>query len=91
MFYASNDCSSNLFPVDARIQLFVHKPTDRDIISPNEIQPMTDLCTGLRVIGGADDTFKGVVEDDIGQLIAGEEGACECSTVGSNDQDPFYN
>lgn len=36
---------------------------------------MANFSAGFRVVGGADDALDGLVEDEVGELVAGEEGA----------------
>ena len=70
MLDASNNCSPNLFPVNACIELFVHKPTDCDVVSSHQIQPMTNFRTWFGIVRRSDDAFDGLVKDNVGQLVA---------------------
>lgn len=71
MFGCPNDLAPNLLPIDTVVQLLIHKADYCDIVTPNKIQAMADLRTGLRVLCRPDDPLDGLVEDDVGDLVAG--------------------
>ena len=50
---------------------------------------MTDFCTGLRIIWRADNALDCLAEDEVGELVAGKEGARQGPAVGSEDEDLF--
>ncbi|KAG9768458.1 hypothetical protein KCU88_g7187, partial [Aureobasidium melanogenum] len=89
MLRRSNDLSSDFFPIDAVVQLFIHQSHNSDIVTSYKVQAMADLRAGFWVIGGTDDALDGVVQDDVGDLVAGEEGADECATVNCDDEHLF--
>lgn len=47
---------------------------------------MTDFGAWLWVVVWAYYALDRMIEDNIGQLIAGQKSACQCSTVGCDDQ-----
>jgi hypothetical protein len=75
MLRTSNHITSNLVPVNAVIKLFIDKTAYRNVVTAYKIQSMAHLRARLRVVSWSDDSFDGVVQDDIGNLIAGEEGS----------------
>lgn len=50
---------------------------------------MFDLRAGFLVVGGPDDALDGLREDQVGELVAGEEEAGEGAAVGGEDEDFF--
>ena len=74
VLYPSHDIAPNLRPVDLTIQLLIQKPTNSHVLPPYQIKPMRYLFALFCIIVGAYHPFNGILEDDIGQLIAGEEG-----------------
>lgn len=70
MFRCPDDFSPDFVPVDAAVQLFVHQADNCDVVASYKIQPMADLRARLRVVSRSNDPLHGVVEDDVGDLIA---------------------
>lgn len=79
----------HLHPIDTRIQLLIHQPTHRHVLPSYQVQPVFDLRAGFLVVGGPDDALDGVREDEVGELVAGEEEAGEGAAVGGEDEDFF--
>ena len=73
MLDPTNNIPPNLRPIDLLIQLLVHKPADDDILSPYQVHPMLDFGAWLFIVYRSDDALDGLGEDDVGQLVAGEE------------------
>lgn len=48
------------------------------------------LHARLIVLGGPDDALDRVFQDEVGDLVAGDEGACEGAAVDCDDADFFY-
>lgn len=86
MFHTSNNIPSDLSPINAGIEFLVHKPTYRDVFSSYEIQPVADFGAGFLVVCRSYYAFDGLRKDEIGDLIAGEKGTGECSTVSGEDK-----
>ncbi len=51
---------------------------------------MRNFFTLFRIVRRPYHAFDGILEDEVGQLVAGEEGADKCSAVCREDQDLFY-
>ncbi len=51
---------------------------------------MAHFCAGFVVVGRADDPFDCGGEDEVGELVCGEEGSEEGAAVGCEDEDFFY-
>jgi hypothetical protein len=81
MLRASDHIASDLAPVDTAVELFVHEPTNCDVVASHEVQTMVHLRAWLRIVCWSDDSFDRVIEDDVGDLIAREEGPDQCSAV----------
>lgn len=77
-------------PIDLSVHLLIDQPHDRDIVPPHQVQPVLHLAAGLLVVGGPDDALDGVGEHEVGQLVAGEEGAEESAAVGGEEEDLFF-
>ena len=73
MLNPPNNIPPDLCPVNLLIQLLVHEPAHHDILSPYQVHPMLDLGAWLFIVCRSDDALDGLGEDDVGQLIAGEE------------------
>ena len=89
MLHPPNDAAPHLRPVNTRVQLLVEQPADRDILPADQVQAVLDFRARLRVVGGADDALDRVLEDEVGELVAGEEGAGQGAAVGGEDEDFF--
>jgi hypothetical protein len=50
---------------------------------------MADLRTGFGVVCRTDDALNGVVQNNVGDLVAGQECSDKCSPVDSDDKDLF--
>lgn len=72
MLGCANDLPSDLFPIDAIVQLFIDQADYGDVVASDQIQAMLDLRTRLWVVGWSDDSFDGFVQDNVGHLVAGE-------------------
>jgi len=81
MFRRANDIPPNFGPVDARVQLLVHQPHEHNVVASDQIQPMARLGAWFRVVRRPDDALDGVAQDQVGDLVAGEEVAGEGSAV----------
>lgn len=75
MFRTPNHLPPHLRPINTRIQLLIHQPTNHHIIPSHQIQPMRLLRRRLIIILGPDYALEGVFEHEIGDLVAGDEGA----------------
>ena len=73
MLHAPNHIASHLRPINTRIQLLIHEPTDSNILPSYKIKPMADLGAWFRIIVRSYYTFNCLAEDEVGQLIAREE------------------
>lgn len=51
---------------------------------------MTDFSTWLWIVRRSYNAFDGLVEDEIGQLIAGQQCACQGAAVGCKDEDLLF-
>ena len=60
MLRAPDHISPYFAPINARVQLFVHQPTNHDIVSPHQVQAVRLLCGRLVVALFADDALDGV-------------------------------
>ena len=65
----------DLRPINTGIQVLIHKSTNDHIIPSDQVKAMRDFLARFRVIGGPDDALDRVAEDEICELVAGEEGA----------------
>lgn len=86
MLRRPNDFASDFFPIDTLVQLFIHEPNDCYIITSHEVEAMTNLRAGFGVVGGPDNAFDSVVQNNIGDLIAGEESSHKSSSIDCYDQ-----
>jgi hypothetical protein len=75
MFRTPNRLPPNLRPINTLLHLLIHKPTNHHIVSPHKIQPMRLLCARFLIIHTPDDSLDGVLQDEIGHLVARDEGA----------------
>jgi hypothetical protein len=75
MLCTSNHLSSHFRPVDAVVEIFVNQAADGDIVPSDQIKTVTDLRAWFGVILGSNNSFDSFVQDDVGELIAGKEGA----------------
>lgn len=75
MLCTPNNLPPNLRPINTPIQLLIHQPTNHDIIAPHKVQPVRLFRRRLFVVLGPDDALDGIFEHEIGDLIAGDEGA----------------
>ena len=66
----SNDFSSDFVPVNAIVQLFVHKSYYCDVVASHEVQAMADLRAWFWVVCRPDNALNGVIQDNVGDLIA---------------------
>jgi len=90
VFDTSDHTSPDLLPVYTGVKLFIDQAAQRDILSSYQIQAMTDFGTWLWIIRGSYNAFDGLVEDEIGQLVAGQQCACQGATVGCEDKDFLF-
>jgi len=87
MLCSTNHLSTYFCPVDAIVEIFIDQTANGDVITSNKIETMTDFRTWLRVVRWSNDSFDGVVEDDVGELVAGKKSADQGATVSSDDED----
>lgn len=57
MLHPSDDIATNLDPINTRVQIFIHEPTNRYIFSPYNIETVSNLGAGLGVVGWANDAL----------------------------------
>lgn len=57
MLHPSDDIATNLDPINTRVQIFIHEPTNRYIFSSYNIQAVSNLGARLGVVGWAYDTL----------------------------------
>ncbi len=81
MFRTPHDHSPHLPPINCGVQLLIHQSHNDHIIPSYQIQPVTRFATGLGIVAGPDDALDCVREDEVGDLIAGEESASEGAAV----------
>ena len=87
MLRPSNHASTDLLPVDTRIEVFVNEPADGDVVTSDQVKPMAHLRRGFWIVGRADNTLDRVGQNDVGHLVAGEECTGQSSAVGGDQQD----
>lgn len=87
MFGGPNDLAPNLLPIDTVVQLLIHEADYCDIVTPDKIQAMANLRTGLRVLCRPDDPLDGLVEDNVGDLVTGQKCADQRPSIDCDDQD----
>ena len=75
MLCPSNHLPSHSRPVDAIIEIFFNQTTYRNIVTPDEIKAMANFGAWFWVVLRANDSFDGFVQDNVGNLVAGEQGA----------------
>ncbi|GAB1196418.1 hypothetical protein APSETT444_005689 [Aspergillus pseudonomiae] len=80
----------NLGPVDLAIDLLVHFAACYHVIASDQVQTVLDLRARLGIIGGADDSFDGIQENQVSQLIRGKERPQKSPPVNSQNQDFFF-
>jgi len=85
VFDPSNDTAPDLCPVYFGVDFVVYKPTYRHILAAYKIKPMADFTAGLFVIGWSNYPFDGLAENEVGELVAGQEGAKQASAVRGED------
>jgi hypothetical protein len=57
MLRASDHISSDLAPINTRVQLLIHQPADHHVVSPHQVQAMRLFGRRLVVALLADDAF----------------------------------
>ena len=75
MFSGTNDLSSDLRPVYARIHGFIHQAADHDVVASNHVKSMRCFRALFRVVLGSDHALDGFLEDEVGDLVARHERA----------------
>lgn len=89
MLRAPNNLAPNLCPVDARVHVLVHQAAYHDVVSSDHVQSVRSFYARLWVVGGSNYAFNRVLEYEIGDLVARNEGACEGAAVDSDDDNLF--
>lgn len=90
MLRCSNDFAPDLFPINAIVQLLIHKPNYCDIVTSDQVQAMANLRTGLWVIGRSDNSLDGIVQNDVGDLVTGQQCANQRSPIDCNDENLLW-
>jgi len=72
MLGCSNNIASNFFPINTVVQFLIHKPNYCDIVTSNKVQAMADFRAGLWVIYWPDDSLNSLIQNDVGDLVAGQ-------------------
>lgn len=75
MLSTPNNLPSNLRPINAPIQLFIHQSTDHNVVPSHQIQAMWLLHRRLFIILRPDDSLDSIFEHQIRDLIAADESA----------------
>jgi len=75
MFCSSDHFSTHFAPVNTAVELFINQATYGDVVSSDKIEPMADFRTWLGIVLGSYDSLDRLIQDDIGELVAGEQGA----------------
>lgn len=57
MLHTPNNIATNLDPIDTRVQIFIHEPTNCYIFSSYNIQAVSNLGAGLGVVVWAYDAL----------------------------------
>ncbi len=70
MLHSSNNIASYLRPIDARVQLLVHEPTNSDILSSYKVKSVRNFGARLWIFVRPYDALHCLAQDDIRQLIA---------------------
>lgn len=86
MFGCSNNLASDLFPINTVVQLLINESNYCDIVTSDKVQAMANFGAGLWVICRSDDPLDSLVQNDVGDLVAGQERADQCSPIDSNDE-----
>lgn len=90
VFRAPYNRALDLCPVDRSVQLLIHKSTHNYVVASDHVHAVVLLFTGLFIVGRADNSLNGILEDEVRDLIAREEGAGQGSAVHCEDEDFFY-
>lgn len=89
MLRTPNHLPPHLRPINTRIQLLIHQPTNHHIIPPHQIQAMRLLSRRLLVLLRSNDALDGVFEHEVRHLVAADERAGEGAAVDGYDEDFF--
>lgn len=89
MLRAPNHLAPHLRPINTVIQLLVHQPADNHIVPSDHVQAMCLLDRSLLVVLRPDNPLDRVLQHEIRDLIAGDQGAGEGASVDGQDDDFF--
>ena len=87
MLHTPNHIAPNLCPINTRIQLLIHQPTDSYVLPSYEVKPMANLGTWFRIIVRPYYALDGLAQNEVGQLVAGKESTGQGSAVCGKDKD----
>lgn len=73
VFGGPNDLSSDLCPVNARIHGLVHQAADHNVVASDHVQSMRCFRALFRIVLRPDHAFDGILEDEVGDLVARHE------------------
>jgi hypothetical protein len=76
-----NNLPLHLSPVDILVNPLVHLAAEHHVIPADQIQPVLDLRAGLGIVRRADYALDRVQQDEVGQLVRGQEGPDECAPI----------
>ncbi len=87
MLHPSHNLPPHLRPVYTPIELFIHAPDDRHVITPHQIQAVLDARRVLVVLftHRPDDAFDSILQYKVCLLVVGGEGAEQGAAVGGED------
>lgn len=75
MLHAPNHIAPHLRPINTRIQLLIHQPTNSNILPSYKIKPVANLGARFRIIMRPYYALDCLAQDKVRQLIAGKESA----------------
>lgn len=84
---APDNLSPDLGPINACIHFLIDQAANDDIVPSDHVKAVGGLGTRLRVVSGTDNALDGVLEDQIGDLVARQQGPRQCAAVDGDDQD----
>jgi hypothetical protein len=81
-----NHAPPDLGPINLGVEFLVDKPHDDHVLAPDKVQAVADLRTGFFVVLGPYYALNGVAQDQVRELVAGQEISDQRPAIGGDDE-----